>query len=50
MVNQQIQVFQVTLTVHIDASLTPSPHKPKTQPSYEIVAMLGVIHKAAIQP
>lgn len=39
-VNGQIQADQLTLTtgVHVDASLTPSPRKPKTQPTYEVVS------------
>lgn len=38
-VNRQIQNFNVTISsgCHIDASITHSPRKPKTKPTYEIV-------------
>jgi len=38
-VNQQIQALDVTVTkgCHIDASITHSPRKPKTKPTYEVV-------------
>ncbi len=38
-VNQQIQAHQVRVTkgYHLDASITPSPRKPKTRPAYEVV-------------
>lgn len=38
-VNQQIQAHRVTVTkgYHLDASITPSPRKPKTKPAYEVV-------------
>lgn len=38
-INQQIQVHQVTVTkgCHIDASITHSPRKPKTKPTYAVV-------------
>lgn len=38
-VNRQIQAHQVTVTkgYHLDASITPSPRKPKTKPAYEVV-------------
>jgi len=38
-VNQQIQALDMTVTkgCHIDASITHSPRKPKTKPTYEVV-------------
>ncbi len=38
-INQQIHALNVTVTTgcHIDASITHSPRKPKTKPSYEVV-------------
>lgn len=38
-INRQIQAHQVTVTkgCHIDASITHSPRKPKTKPTYEVV-------------
>jgi len=38
-INQQIHAFNVTVTTgcHVDASITHSPRKPKTKPSYEVV-------------
>ena len=38
-VNRQIKGFNVILTsgCHVDASITHSPRKPKTKPTYEIV-------------
>jgi len=38
-INQQIQTHQVTITkgYHIDASITHSPRKPRTKPTYEVV-------------
>ncbi len=38
-INQQIHTRKVTLTkgCHIDASITHSPRKPKTKPSYEVI-------------
>jgi len=38
-INRQIQAHNVTVTkgYHIDASITHSPRKPKTNPSYEVV-------------
>ncbi len=38
-INRQIEGYQVTLTTgyHVDASITHSPRKPKTQPTYEVV-------------
>ena len=37
--NQQIQGFNVTVSsgCHVDASITHSPRKPKTKPTYEMV-------------
>jgi IS5 family transposase len=38
-INQQIHAYNVTVSTgcHVDASITHSPRKPKTQPSYEVV-------------
>ncbi len=38
-INQQVHALNVTVTTgcHIDASITHSPRKPKTKPSYEVV-------------
>jgi IS5 family transposase len=38
-INQQISALNVSVTTgcHIDASITLSPRKPKTKPSYEVV-------------
>lgn len=38
-INQQISTLNVSVTTgcHIDASITHSPRKPKTKPSYEVV-------------
>ena len=38
-INQQIQVHNIIVTkgCHIDVSITQSPRKPKTKPSYEVV-------------
>ena len=38
-INQQINALNVTVTTgcHVDASITHSPRKPKTRPSYEVV-------------
>lgn len=38
-INQQINALNITVTkgCHIDASITQSPLKPKTKPSYEVV-------------
>lgn len=38
-IHQQIQALNITVTkgYHIDASITHSPRKPKTKPSYEVV-------------
>ena len=38
-INQQVHIPKVTLTMgyHIDASITQSPRKPKTKPSYEVI-------------
>ena len=38
-INQQISVLNISVTAgcHIDASMTHSPRKPKTKPSYEVV-------------
>jgi IS5 family transposase len=39
-INQQIQEHDIMVTqgCHVDASITHSPRKPKTRPSYEVVA------------
>lgn len=39
-INQQIQEHDIMVTqgCHVDASITHSPRKPKTKPSYEVVA------------
>ena len=39
-INQQIQALDVTVTTgcHIDASITHSPRKPKTKPTYEVIS------------
>jgi transposase, IS5 family len=38
-INQQISSLNVSVTTgcHIDASITHSPRKPKTKPSYEVL-------------
>ncbi len=38
-INQQIQAHNVTVTkgYHVDASITHSPRKPRTRPTYEVV-------------
>jgi IS5 family transposase len=38
-INRQIQTYNITVTqgCHVDASITQSPRKPKTKPSYEVV-------------
>ncbi|MCC6922244.1 MAG: IS5 family transposase [Nitrosomonas sp.] len=38
-INRQIQAHQITVTkgCHIDASITHSPRKPRTNPAYEVV-------------
>lgn len=38
-INQQIQALDITVTkdCHVDASITQSPRKPKTKPSYAVV-------------
>ena len=39
-INRQIQAYNITIKqgCHVDASITQSPRKPKTRPTYEVVS------------
>ena len=55
-VNGQIRAYGITVAqgCHVDASITQSPRKPKTKPSYEVVSdgkseMMNLMRQAAMR-